>query len=127
MMSEAQSNLNGDHSLCRINAKHGEQIHHWVCAPADHRHDLCRSDLALDNWVWLGLSGSCKAHKQLMHNVQEESHGQEPARPARSEVTSNTELTIVSRHDHECRANTKIASLRVVGVFIMLHHQEDPH
>merc|ERR1711862_428333 len=100
---DAIANLDSHHSMSGINAKHGEEVHHRVCAPADHCHDLCSLDLALNFWVRLTVRGFRQANKELVDDVQEEHHGDEPAHPARSQVASDDQLTIVARDDHEGR------------------------
>merc|ERR1712187_359514 len=66
------SDLDGNHSLSCIDAKHGEQVHNRVSAPADHCHDLGCPDLARDDWVRLTVCGRSEAHEQLIDDVQEE-------------------------------------------------------
>merc|ERR1719313_329582 len=80
---DAIANLDPHHCMSGINAKHWEEVHDWVCAPADHRHHLCGLDLALDHWVCLHVGGFREANKELVDDVQEEHHGDEPAHPAR--------------------------------------------
>merc|ERR1711935_722018 len=70
----AIANLNGDNCVRCIDAEHGEQVDNWVCAPADHSHELCGLDLALDDWISLFAGGCGEANEELVHNVQEEQH-----------------------------------------------------
>merc|ERR1719464_1355229 len=119
------SNLNGNHGRGCIDAKHGEQVHNRVSAPTNHCHDLGRPDLARDDWVRLTVCGRGEAKQQLVDNIQKENHGNEPAQPPRSEVTSNYKFAIVSGDDHESRAQPKGPSLLAVFLFRELHDQED--
>merc|ERR1711972_1154728 len=45
--------LNGDHRLGATYVQHGEQIDHWVCAPADHSPDLRSRNVRPDARVLL--------------------------------------------------------------------------
>merc|ERR1712187_1006948 len=47
-IGNAITNLNGDNGRCGVDAEHRDQVHHWVCAPANHRHHLRRLDFRLD-------------------------------------------------------------------------------
>merc|ERR1711978_111536 len=80
------AHLDADHSLRGRDAQHGEEVHYGVGAPADHSHQLGRLDLVLHNPVGLLLSGLAQADQQLLDDVKEEGHGDEPADPARRQV-----------------------------------------
>merc|ERR1719420_1997387 len=54
---DAIANLDTHHCMCSVDAQHWEEVHDWVCAPADHCHDLCSLDLAFDLWVCLTVRG----------------------------------------------------------------------
>merc|ERR1711865_602342 len=92
----AVANLNGDNRVRCVDSEHGEQVDNWVCAPADNRHELGCLDLALHNCIRLAVGGGREANEEFVDNVQEEDHGKEPACPARSEVTSDDQLTVVA-------------------------------
>ena len=70
----AVAQLNRYHGFACRETEHWEQIHNWVCAPADHGHDLGRANFRSDNWVSFAGRGRRKADKQLVDDVQEESH-----------------------------------------------------
>merc|ERR1712023_627372 len=74
----AVANLDGHNSLGGIDSKHWEEVHDWVCAPADDGHHLSHLDLVLDGCVSLGISCCGQSNQKLVHNVQEEGHGHEP-------------------------------------------------
>merc|ERR1711976_1155710 len=121
----AVADLNGDHSRGCVDAQHGEEVDHWISAPADHCHELGALDLALDSLICLTVGGGRKTNKELIHDVEEEAHGQKPAKPARSEVTGDNQLTVVARDDHESRANSKYPRLATVFLRSQIHHQEN--
>merc|ERR1712190_76196 len=79
----AVANLDADNCLGSIDAKHWEQIHNRVCAPTDDCHNLRSLDLAFDSRIGLTVRSSCKADEELVDNVQEEHHGDEPTDPTR--------------------------------------------
>merc|ERR1740117_2294323 len=121
----AVANLNADDGMCGIDAHHGEQVHNGVCAPTDHGPHLSSADLCGDGWVSLSSCGLCKTIEELVHNVQEEDHGNEPAHPTRGQVTGDNKLAIVAGGDHEGRANAKVPSLAAECCIVDLHHQKD--
>merc|ERR1712137_1111906 len=84
-----------------IDLEHGEQVHNRVCAPADACHDLCSTNLTGNDWVFLAFGGSCKSDKEFVHDVQEEGHGQKPAHPTWSQVTSDDKFSVVTRYNHK--------------------------
>merc|ERR1712228_1036499 len=96
------TDLNHDNGIGAANVQHREQVHNWVRAPRNHSHDLRIADLGRDSGVLLLSGGIGETDKQLIDYVQEESHGEEPAEPARGQVTSNSELAIVPGEDHQC-------------------------
>jgi len=95
------ANLNRYNRMCCIDAKHWEQVHDRIRAPTDNCHELCSLDLLLNHWVSLTVCGSCEANKELKDNVQEEAHRNAPALPTRIEVTTDNELTVVPRDNHQ--------------------------
>merc|ERR1719197_1987033 len=99
--------------MCSVDAHHGEQVHNWVCAPTDDGHDLRTANLALENLISLLVSGFRKADEKLIDNVQEEHHGQEPAHPTWGEISSDNELAVVARGNHESRTYAEGPSLVV--------------
>merc|ERR1712028_183905 len=121
----AVADLNADNRMCSIDAHHGEQVHHRICAPTDHCPHLCSSDLSGDNWVSLVVGGLCKSIEELIHNVQEEDHGDEPASPTWCQVTGDNKLAVVARGNHESRTHTKVPSLAAECCVIELHHETD--
>merc|ERR1712023_123189 len=121
----AVANLDGHNRLGGIDSEHWEEVHNWVCAPADDGHHLSHLDLALDGWVRLQLSCSGQANQQLVHNVQEEEHGHKPAHPAWGQITGDSQLSVVATDDHECRTNTQGLCLLIVHLRLQLHHQQD--
>merc|ERR1719230_1610728 len=52
-VGDAVAQLNGDNCCCRFDSEHGEQVHHRISAPTDHRHDLCGFNVASDHRVRL--------------------------------------------------------------------------
>merc|ERR1712100_161174 len=93
--------LNGDHRRGATDVQHGEQIDHWVCAPTDHSPDLRGRNLRLDGRVLLLVGGIAETDEELLNDVQEEAHGEEPAPPTIGEVTCDGELYVVARGNHE--------------------------
>merc|ERR1719235_2926532 len=122
---DAVANLDVDNGAASAKANHWEQVHNWVCAPADDSPHLSLLDLGLDNWISLLSCGGSEADQKLVDNIQEEAHGNEPADPARSEVTCDNQLTVVAADDHEGRASTE--GLRLCGEFLIreLHDKEN--
>ena len=57
--------------------------------------------------------------------VEEDAHGREPAEPAWGEVTGDNQLAVITRDNHEGRAETKSPSLAAALLWGQLHHQED--
>merc|ERR1711874_499710 len=92
----AVSQLDRHNGLGCREAEHREQVHDWVCAPADHCHHLRRAYLGCDHWVRFARSRGGKADEELVDDVQEESHGGEPADPTRSQVASDNKLTVIT-------------------------------
>merc|ERR1711976_629950 len=68
----AVANLDGHNGAGRRDSEHWEEVHDWVCAPADDGHHLRNLDVALDHWVLLTCSGCRQANQELIHNVKEE-------------------------------------------------------
>jgi len=85
----AIANLDTHDSMRSIDAHHWEEVHDGVCAPADHCHHLCGLDLGLNDWVSLTVCGFRQANEELIHDVQEEEHGNEPAHPTWGEVANS--------------------------------------
>merc|ERR1712076_6958 len=106
--------LNGDHRLGATDVHHGEQIDHWVCAPTDHSPDLRSRNVRPDARVLLLIGGIFETDEELLNDVQEEGHGEEPARPTSAQVTCDGELSVVAGGNHERRSETKGLGLRVV-------------
>ena len=69
----------------RVDSEHGEQVHDWVCAPADNSHKLFCLDLALHNCISCSVGCGRETDEEFVDKVQEEDHREEPARPARCE------------------------------------------
>merc|ERR1712039_725653 len=86
-----KAHLNGYDCFRCCEAEHWEQIDNRVRAPTDHGHNLRRVDLLCNLWVGFTGGGSCKAHQKLVHDVQEEAHGEEPTHPSWGQITSNDE------------------------------------
>merc|ERR1719235_881673 len=122
---DAVANLDVDNGAASAKANHWEQVHNWVCAPADDSPHLSLLDLGLDNWISLLSCGGSEADQKLINNIQEEAHGNEPADPARSEVTCDNQLTIVAADDHEGRASTKGLCLCRELLIRELHDKEN--
>ena len=53
----------------------------------------------------------CKADQEIIDSVSQECHWQEPADPARSEVTGDHKLTKIARDNRQSGARTKGPSL----------------
>merc|ERR1712070_468118 len=104
---DAITNLDAHHCMCGVDAQHWEEVHDWVCAPADHCHHLCSLDLAFDPWVCLAVSGVRKTNEEFVNNVQEEHHGNEPAHPPWGQVASDDQFAIVARNNHQCSAHSQ--------------------
>merc|ERR1711982_130093 len=66
---DAVANLDVDNGAASTKANHWEQVHNWVCAPAQDGPHLSLLNLALDNWVSLLSSGSSEANKKLVDNI----------------------------------------------------------
>merc|ERR1711865_559162 len=121
----AVAELNADNRMRSIDAKHGEQVHNRICAPADNRQHLRISDLSSDNWISLTVCSLCETVEKLIDNVQEEDHGQEPAHPTRGQVTGDNKLAVIARRDHQGRTDSKVPSLAAEGCIVEFHHEED--
>merc|ERR1712083_251449 len=121
----AVSQLDRYHCLGRREAEHWEQVHNWVCAPADHSHNLGCANFGCDNWVSFAGGSGRKADKQLVDDVQEESHGGKPAHPSWGQVTCDNELSVVSRHDHKSRTEAQRPCSRAEITSIQLHDQKN--
>merc|ERR1711965_61137 len=122
---DAIANLDAHHCVCSVDAQHWEEVHDWVCAPADHRHHLCSLDLAFDHWICLAVGGIRKANEEFVHNVQEEHHGNEPAHPPWGQVASDDQFAIVARNNHQSSSHSQGLGLIVVVPLVKLHHQEN--
>merc|ERR1719502_1422984 len=122
---DAVADLDGDNRLGGGDAQHWEQVDNWVGAPRDHSHHLSSGDLGGNSLVLLGSSGGSQADQELVDDVQEEGHGDEPAHPARSQVTSHDQLTIVARDNHQGGAQAQAPSLGAELRSWQLHHQQD--
>merc|ERR1719399_955907 len=121
----AVANLDVDNRAASTEANHWEQVDNWVCAPADDGPHLSLLDLALDDWVLLLSCGSSKANQELVHNVEEEAHGDGPANPTRCEVASHNQLTVVAADDHESRAEAKCLCLCREDIIRKLHDKKN--
>ena len=68
-------------------------------------HDLSSADLACNLCGDL-VGGLGQSQSELLHDVQEEGHGEEPANPARSEVTCDNQFAVLKIghrvHHHGC-------------------------
>merc|ERR1719502_2382444 len=124
-VGDAVADLDGDNRLGSGDAQHWEQVDNWVGAPRDHSHHLGSGDLAGNSLVLLSSSGGSQADQELVDDVQEEGHGDEPAHPARSQVTSHDQLTIVARHNHQGSTQAQAPSLGAELRSWQLHHQQD--
>jgi len=121
----AVTDLDADDGVGGIDAQHGEEVHDGVGAPRDHGHDLSGLDLAADHWVSLGIGGCGQTDEELVDDVQEKSHGHEPAHPARGQVAGHDELSVITGDDHEGGAEAEGPGLAAEGLVIEFHHQED--
>merc|ERR1712113_728481 len=83
------------------------------------------NDLVLHLSVGLELGGLAQAHQQLLDDVEEEGHGDEPADPTRRQVTSHGQLPVIAADDHQGRANTQRLCLGIEGRVIQLHDKQD--
>merc|ERR1719506_3097921 len=122
---DAIANLDVDDRAASTKANHWEQVDNWVCAPADNSPHLGLLDLALDDWVLLLGCSSGKANQELVHNIQEEAHGDGPANPARCEVTGHDQLTIVATDDHQGRTEAKCLCLCREDIVRELHDEKN--
>merc|ERR1719188_2273773 len=62
---DAVAYLNGHHGVGGGDAKHREEVHNWVSAPADHCHHLCKYDFLLDHRIALAVRGRTETNQQL--------------------------------------------------------------
>merc|ERR1719188_526025 len=85
------TDLNHDNRVGATNVHHREQVHYRVGAPRNHGHDLRIADLGRDCGVLLLSGGGGKTDQQLVDDVQEEAHREEPAEPTRGQVASDGE------------------------------------
>merc|ERR1711976_362028 len=102
-------------------AKHWEQVHNWVCAPADDSGDLYKLDLVLDTLVFLLVCCLIQTMKEFIHNEAEEEHRQSPASPSRAKVSGDDKLTVVSRHNHQSRTEAKTTGEEAKFTLAQLH------
>merc|ERR1712039_592376 len=124
-VGNAVAQLDADNGFRWIKVEHWKQVHNWVGAPTNARHYLRSTDLSRNDWVFFTFSGRSKSDKELVHNIQEETHRQEPTYPSWRQVTRDNKLTVIARHDHKSRADAKGPSSRIEVLVIKLHHEKD--